>query len=74
MTTLISLDSPPNRYGIRQAMRSEITKLRTLRSTKITIAALVVGSLRHHLARRPHISAFRSVGRLPKVRTPPTSP
>jgi ABC-2 type transport system permease protein len=45
MTTLISLDSPPNRYGIRQAMRSEITKLRTLRSTKITIAALVVGSL-----------------------------
>jgi ABC-2 type transport system permease protein len=45
MTTLISLDSPPNRYGIRQAMRSEITKLRTLRSTKLTVLAVVVGSL-----------------------------
>jgi hypothetical protein len=45
MTTLISLDSPPKRYGMAQAMRSEVTKLRTLRSTKITIAALVAGSL-----------------------------
>jgi hypothetical protein len=45
MTTLISLDSPPKRYGLGNAMRAEVTKLRTLRSTKITIAALVVGSL-----------------------------
>ncbi len=44
-TTLISLDNPPKRYGMAQAMRSEFTKLRTLRSTKITIAALIVGSL-----------------------------
>ncbi|HEY2215584.1 MAG TPA: ABC transporter permease [Acidimicrobiales bacterium] len=45
-TTLISLESPPKQhYGLGHAMRAEITKLRTLRSTKITIAALIVGSL-----------------------------
>jgi ABC-2 type transport system permease protein len=47
MTTLISLErsSPTKGYGLGHAMRAEITKLRTLRSTKITIAALIVGSL-----------------------------
>jgi ABC-2 type transport system permease protein len=44
-TTLISLESPPKRYGMAHVMRAEVTKLRTLRSTKITIATLVAGSL-----------------------------
>jgi hypothetical protein len=45
MTTLISLDSPGSRYGATQAIRAELTKLSTLRSTKITLLATVVGSL-----------------------------
>jgi ABC-2 type transport system permease protein len=45
MTTLISLESPPHRYGAGQTIRAEVTKLRTLRSTKVTILATIVGSL-----------------------------
>ncbi len=45
MTTLISLESPGRRYGAAQAIRAELTKLSTLRSTKVTLLATVVGSL-----------------------------
>jgi ABC-2 type transport system permease protein len=45
MTTLVSLDHAGSRYGRRQAMRAELSKLRTLRSTTWTLLATVIGSL-----------------------------
>ena len=45
MTVLPSLDHLPGRTGIRQVVRAEWFKLRSLRSTTWTLLATVVGSL-----------------------------
>jgi ABC-2 type transport system permease protein len=45
MTNLVVRSVPLQRYGIRQAVHSELTKLRTLRSMKVTLLATVVGTL-----------------------------
>jgi ABC-2 type transport system permease protein len=45
MTNLISLDEPSPGYGLRQAVRAELTKLRSVRSTTWALLATVVGTL-----------------------------
>jgi hypothetical protein len=48
MTNLMRIDTPApgrSRYGAAQAVRAEFSKLRTLRSTKWTMAVVVAGSL-----------------------------
>jgi hypothetical protein len=45
MTMLPSLHDLPGRYGVRQVVRAEFSKLRTLRSTTWTLLATAVGSL-----------------------------
>ena len=45
MTQLIAIDAPVSRYGFRQAARTEVIKLSTLRSTLITLAITVLGTL-----------------------------
>jgi ABC-2 type transport system permease protein len=45
MTQLIAIDAPLRRYGFRQAARTEMLKLSTLRSTLITLAITLVGTL-----------------------------
>lgn len=45
MTYTTSLDLPDGRYGLGQVVRSELTKVRTLRSTFWTLLITVVGTL-----------------------------
>jgi ABC-2 type transport system permease protein len=45
MTNLIALDEPAPGYGLRQAVRAEVTKLRSVRSTTWTLLVLVIGTL-----------------------------
>ncbi len=45
MTTLLPQSIPQGRYGIRQAVHAEFTKLRTLRSTTWTLLATIIGTL-----------------------------
>lgn len=45
MTTLLPQPMDQRRYGMRQAVRAEFTKIRTLRSTTWTLLATVVGTL-----------------------------
>ncbi|HEY3844684.1 MAG TPA: ABC transporter permease subunit [Acidimicrobiales bacterium] len=45
MTNLIALDEPVRGYGLRQAVRAEVTKLRSVRSTTWTLLAMVIGTL-----------------------------
>ncbi len=45
MTNLIALDEPVRGYGLRQAVRAEVTKLRSVRSSTWTLLAMVIGTL-----------------------------
>ncbi len=45
MTTLMPQPMARRRYGIQQAVRTEFTKLRTLRSTTWTLLATIIGTL-----------------------------
>jgi ABC-2 type transport system permease protein len=45
MTILPSVDQVPDHYRVRQVVRAELSKLRSLRSTTWTLVATVVGSL-----------------------------
>jgi hypothetical protein len=45
MTDLLPLEVPGHRYGMPQSLRSEVSKLRSLRSTTWTLLVTVVGTL-----------------------------
>ena len=45
MTTLMPQPMAQRRYGLREAVRAEFTKIRTLRSTTWTLLATIVGTL-----------------------------
>jgi ABC-2 type transport system permease protein len=45
MTNLITLETPAGRYGLKQVMRAEVTKIASLRSTFWTLLVTVVGTL-----------------------------
>ena len=45
MTNLATRHEPTSGYGMRQAVRAELTKLRSIRSTGLTLCATVVGTL-----------------------------
>ncbi len=44
MSSLIAIDAPDHRYGIRQSIRSELIKLSTLRSTLWTLLVTLIGA------------------------------
>jgi hypothetical protein len=45
MTSLVSLEMPTGRYGLRQVVRAELTKIATLRSTLWTLLVTAVGTM-----------------------------
>jgi hypothetical protein len=45
MSSLTSVEVPPGRYGLARVMRSELTKIATLRSTLWTLLVTVTGTL-----------------------------
>jgi ABC-2 type transport system permease protein len=56
MTNLAVVATPPRRYGTRQVVRAELTKLRSLRSTFWTLGGTVVGSLLVTVLAATHVS------------------
>ena len=45
MTNITSLESPPNRYGLKQVVQAELIKISSLRSTMWTLLTTLVGSI-----------------------------